>query len=44
MLLAGELRQAHKSDPEIDAALARVRRLAWQIDPTEPFTSIRLWA
>lgn len=42
MLLAGEARRNGAPDPEVDAAMARVRRLAWQVDPRQPFTCVRL--
>lgn len=42
MLLAGEARRNGLPDPEVDAATARVRRLAWQVDPRQPFTCVRL--
>jgi hypothetical protein len=42
MLLANEARGKGSPDPEVDAAMARVRRLAWQVDPRQPFTCVRL--
>jgi hypothetical protein len=42
MLLANEARGNGLPDPEVDAAMARVRRLAWQVDPRQPFTCVRL--
>lgn len=42
MLLAGEARRTGPPDPEVDDAMARVRRLAWQVDPRQPFTCVRL--
>jgi hypothetical protein len=43
LLLSGEARRSGTPDDEVDAALVRVRRLAWQIDPEQPFTCVRLW-
>lgn len=43
MLVAAEALRRGVKDPEAEAALGRVRRLAWQIDPGQPFTCIRLW-
>jgi hypothetical protein len=42
MLLANEARGSGSPDAEIDGAMARVRRLAWQVDPRQPFTCVRL--
>jgi hypothetical protein len=42
MLLAGEAQRKGAPDPEVDEAMARVRRLAWQVDPRQPFTCVRL--
>jgi len=44
MLLANEAGRNGASDPEIDQAVARVRRLAWQVDPRQTFTCVRLFA
>lgn len=44
MLLAGDAKRRKQPDPEVDAALGRVRRLAWQVDPAQPFTTVRLWS
>jgi len=44
ILLSGEMRRRGSADPEIDAALVRARRLAWQVDPRQPFTCVRLWS
>jgi len=43
MLLANEARRNGLPDPEIDEATARVRRLAWQVDPRQIFTCVRLF-
>jgi hypothetical protein len=44
MLIAGTRTRTDTPDPELHAALTRVRQLAWQIDPGQPFTCVRLWA
>lgn len=44
MLLANEARRSGGPDPEIDEAVARVRRLAWQVDPRQVFTCVRLFS
>ena len=44
MLVAGEIRRSGGQDPDVDAALTRARQLAWQIDPGQPFTCVRLWS
>jgi hypothetical protein len=42
MLLANEARRNGAPDPQVDEALTRVRRLAWQVDPRQTFTCVRL--
>lgn len=44
MLLANEARRNGAPDPEVDEAMARVRRLAWQVDPRQTFTCVRLFS
>jgi hypothetical protein len=44
LLVAGERRQQGKQDPEVEAALGRARQLAWQVDPRQAFTCIRMWS
>lgn len=44
MLLANEARRNGAPDLVLDEALARVRRLAWQVDPRQVFTCVRLFS
>jgi hypothetical protein len=42
LVLAGEARRRGRSDRELEDAVARVRRISWQVDPRQVFTCIRL--
>jgi hypothetical protein len=44
LILASEAKRRKIPDAELDAALARVRCLAWQSDPRQVFTCVRLWS
>jgi hypothetical protein len=44
MLITSEAQRRGAPDLEAEDALGRVRRLAWQIDPSQPFTCVRLWS
>lgn len=44
LLVSSADRERAAEDTQVTQALARVRRLAWQVDPRQPFTCIRLWS